>query len=223
MSDKRIWAPWRIGYVSGKEVSLTEADTSLTEADTSFTEADTSFTEADKEEAGAGGELAASTNPSEPTEWLPDAEPACFLCRGAAHYACENPTHQQAIWQQHLILWRGEHVYSILNRYPYTNGHLLVAPLRHVAELHELTDQEHLEAMHVLGRFTKRLRQLLSADGFNIGLNLGASAGAGVPGHLHWHLVPRWQGDHNFMPTLAGTRVIPQSLAAVWEALVETP
>ena len=201
MSDKRIWAPWRIGYVSGEEAAPKEAD---------------------KEDTSVEG-LATSTTLSEPIEWLPDAKPDCFLCRGAAHYTCENPAHQRTIWMQNLILWRGEHIYSILNRYPYTNGHLLVAPLRHVAELHELTDQEHLEAMHALGRFTKRLRQLLNSDGFNIGLNLGASAGAGVPGHLHWHLVPRWQGDHNFMPTLAGTRVIPQSLTAVWEALVETP
>jgi ATP adenylyltransferase len=77
--------------------------------------------------------------------------------------------------------------------------------------------------MHLLSRYTQKLRQLLRADGFNIGLNLGATAGAGVPGHLHWHLVPRWPGDHNFMPTLAGIRVIPQSLVATWEALAETP
>jgi len=154
----------------------------------------------------------------EPASWQPDADPACFLCRGAASYS--NP---RAAGRQNLVTWRGQHVYSLLNRYPYTNGHVLVAPLRHVAQLHELTDQEHLEAMHALGRVTQQLRQLLNAEGFNIGLNLGAAARAGVPGHLHWHLVPRWQGDHNFMPTLAGVRVIPQSLAAVWEAIAETP
>jgi ATP adenylyltransferase len=200
MDDKRIWAPWRIGYVSGEE---------------------------DSKETGLGQTDIGQMGPPlpsglahatilEPSQWQPGADHACFLCRGAASYA-----NDQAARQQNLVTWRGKHVYSILNRYPYTNGHLLVAPLRHVAGLHELTDQQHLEAMHTLGRHTQMLRQLLHADGFNIGLNLGPTAGAGVPGHLHWHLVPRWQGDHNFMPTLAGVRVIPQSLAAVWEAISE--
>lgn len=115
---------------------------------------------------------------------------------------------------------RGEHTLVVLNRYPYANGHLLVSPRRHVGQLHELTDEEHLEAMQTLARFTKLLTKLISASGFNVGLNLGEVAGAGVPGHLHWHLVPRWPGDNNFMPTLAGTRVIPQSLDAIWEAIV---
>jgi ATP adenylyltransferase len=94
--------------------------------------------------------------------------------------------------------------------------------LRHVGQLHELTDAEHLSAMQMLARYTQTLQKLIKAEGFNVGLNLGQVAGAGVPGHLHWHLVPRWPGDNNFMPTLAGTRMIPQSLEAVWEALVNT-
>lgn len=199
MADKRIWAPWRIGYVSGEDASR-EADTGTGETEP--------------------GQFSGTTpeNSPDPTSWQPAADPACFLCRGAASYANE-----QTARQRNLVLWRGEHVYSVLNRYPYTNGHLLVAPLRHVAGLHDLTDQQHLEAMHLLSRYTQKLRQLLRADGFNIGLNLGTTAGAGVPGHLHWHLVPRWPGDHNFMPTLAGIRVIPQSLAATWEAIAEAP
>jgi len=205
MDDKRIWAPWRIGYLSGEEASR---------------EAIPEKNGPEKNDSGeTGPPQHTGTTPEdspEPAEWQPGADPTCFLCRGAAWYA-----NDQAARQQNLITWRGKHVYAILNRYPYTNGHLLVAPLRHVAGLHELTDQQHLEAMHTLGRYTQTLRQLLHADGFNIGLNLGATAGAGVPGHLHWHLVPRWQGDHNFMPTLAGIRVIPQSLAAVWEAIAE--
>jgi ATP adenylyltransferase len=198
MADKRIWAPWRIGYVSGEDTSREAAAAP------------------EETELGQSPEKIPKKN-LEPASWQPAADSACFLCRGAARYEDE-----QAARQQNLILWRGKHVYSILNRYPYTNGHLLVAPLRHVAGLHELTDQEHLEAMHLLSRYTQKLRQLLHADGFNIGLNLGTTAGAGVPGHLHWHLVPRWPGDHNFMPTLAGIRIIPQSLAATWEALAES-
>lgn len=218
MSDKRIWAPWRIGYISGEEASHEAAPWKTGKGETGAGEASTG-------ETGVGTQPSGTTPECSPvpTGWQPDAEPNCFLCRGAANYTSKKNALEQAAWRQNLILWQGKHVVSILNRYPYTNGHLLVAPLRHVAGLHELTDQEHLEAMHALGRFTKRLRQLLSADGFNIGLNLGTTAGAGVPGHLHWHLVPRWQGDHNFMPTLAGVRVIPQSLAAVWEAIAEMP
>ncbi len=120
-----------------------------------------------------------------------------------------------------LVVDVGQHTLTLLNRYPYSNGHLLVAPLRHVGQLHELTDAEHLEAMQTLGRFSQLLGKLISAAGFNVGLNLGQVAGAGVPGHLHWHLVPRWPGDNNFMPTLAGVRMIPQSLEALWEAITE--
>ncbi len=152
--------------------------------------------------------------PPEPEEWRAGAAHECFLCRAAANY--QQP---QAAARSNLVVDVGQHTVSLLNRYPYGNGHLLVSPQRHVGQLHELTSEEHLEAMQTLGRFTQQLRELVSAQGFNIGLNLGEVAGAGVPGHLHWHLVPRWPGDHNFMPTLAGARVIPQSLESMWEAL----
>jgi ATP adenylyltransferase len=114
---------------------------------------------------------------------------------------------------------RGAQTIVVLNRFPYNNGHLLISPMRHVGELSELTRDEHLECMELLARLTTIYRQQLNAEGFNVGLNLGKVAGAGVPGHLHWHLVPRWAGDNNFMPVLAGTRVIPQSLDALWELL----
>jgi ATP adenylyltransferase len=154
--------------------------------------------------------------PPEPSDWQPGAEPECFLCRGAASYQ-----EARLARQRNLVVEVGEHTVTLLNRYPYSNGHLLVSPLRHVGQLHELTAAEHLEAMQTLGRLTQLLSQLIAASGFNIGLNLGQVAGAGVPGHLHWHLVPRWPGDNNFMPTVAGVRVIPQSLEAFWEALCE--
>ena len=153
-------------------------------------------------------------SPPEPSAWQPGAEHQCFLCRAAA---CYEPIEDSQ--RRNLVVDIGAHTIALLNRYPYSNGHLLISPLRHVGQLHELTPAEHLEAMQTLGRFTQLLEQLISAAGFNVGLNLGQVAGAGVPGHLHWHLVPRWPGDHNFMPTLAGVRIIPQSLEALWEAI----
>lgn len=151
-----------------------------------------------------------------PHQWRTGAEEKCFLCRAAAEYA-----DQSAAERSNLVIKRDEFAVTLLNRYPYNNGHLLVAPLRHVGQLDELTSEEHLAAMQSLSRLTLLLSARLAAEGFNIGLNLGHVAGAGVPGHLHWHLVPRWSGDNNFMPTVAGARVIPQALEAVWELLSE--
>ena len=151
----------------------------------------------------------------EPTTWRPHADRACFMCRAAAQYA-EEP----AARHQNLVVRVGEHTLTMLNRFPYANGHLLVAPLRHVGELSGMTSQEQLESIQTASHMIELLSQLLKSEGFNLGLNLGRAAGAGVPGHLHWHIVPRWSGDNNFMPTTAGTRVIPQSLEALWEALL---
>jgi ATP adenylyltransferase len=106
---------------------------------------------------------------------------------------------------------------TVLNRFPYNNGHLLVAPLAHKACLSELSDEESLECQRALARMVTILSRVIAAEGFNVGLNLGRVAGAGVPGHLHWHLVPRWNGDTNFMPVLADVNVIPQALAALFE------
>ncbi|HEX6962404.1 MAG TPA: HIT domain-containing protein [Lacipirellula sp.] len=150
----------------------------------------------------------------EPTSWQEGADRDCFLCRAAASYADET-----AARQQNLVVHTGARVVAVLNKYPYNNGHLLVAPWRHVGQLAELTDEEHLEAMHTLARFTDVYAKLMKAEAFNIGLNLGKPAGAGVPGHLHWHLVPRWTGDSNFMPVVADARVISQSLEELWQAL----
>jgi ATP adenylyltransferase len=155
-----------------------------------------------------------SDTPPEPTEWREGAERSCFLCRAAATFADEAAARREL-----LIVDRGPHTVSVLNRYPYNNGHLLVSPLRHVAEFANLTADEHLEAIAALARFTQLYGRIIKAEGFNIGLNLGAVAGAGVPGHLHWHLLPRWSGDNNFIPATAATRVISQSLDELWEAV----
>lgn len=153
--------------------------------------------------------------PPKPTDWVDGAEASCFLCQAAATYD------DAAADERLLVLGRHEHVVTVLNRYPYSNCHVLVSPARHVAQLSDLTDAEHLALMQTLTKLTTVLTDRIQAQGFNVGLNLGNVAGAGVPGHLHWHLVPRWPGDHNFMPTLAGTRVIPQSLEAAWTLIRE--
>jgi len=147
--------------------------------------------------------------PGELTELLPGAERDCFLCQCVA----------AGDGRKRLVVCRGEWTITILNRYPYTNGHLLVAPQHHLARLDQLTDEVQLELTRDLARMVALLEKVLKPDGFNIGLNLGLPAGAGLPGHLHWHVVPRWTGDTNFMPTLAGVRVIPQSLDALWQLL----
>jgi ATP adenylyltransferase len=160
------------------------------------------------------GDKTAGPQPVEPTSWPDGADQTCFLCRAAADYA-----EPQAAARQNLLVAGNEQTIAVLNKYPYNNGHLLVSPRRHVGQLADLTDAEHLAAMHSLARFTQLYADAIKAEGFNIGLNLGRPAGAGVPGHLHWHLVPRWTGDSNFMPVTADARVISQSLDELWHAL----
>ncbi len=144
-------------------------------------------------------------------DFLPGADPECFICQ-----AVVDPDSRGR-----LVAARGAKSVTILNRYPYNNGHLLVAPRRHVGDLEDLTPAEHLEMAETMAHLVGLLREELQAEGFNVGLNLGRAGGAGLPGHLHWHVVPRWSGDTNFMPSLAGVKVIPQSLEALWELLSE--
>jgi ATP adenylyltransferase len=117
---------------------------------------------------------------------------------------------------------RGGKCFTLLNRYPYAPGHVMVAPYRHLSGLEDLDDAELLELMQLARRAITALRKVMSPDGFNVGLNLGKVAGAGIADHLHLHLVPRWEGDTNFMPLLADTHVIPQALEATREALATT-
>lgn len=139
----------------------------------------------------------------------PTKDAGCFICRGLA-------AHDD---RAHLIVERTRHSAVILNRFPYNNGHLLIAPLAHRGELSELDDEVLLDLQFALRRVTGLLTKAIQPDGYNIGLNLGRTAGAGLPGHLHWHVVPRWNGDTNFMPVIADTKVIPQSLEAMHELL----
>lgn len=122
--------------------------------------------------------------------------------------------------RRHWILHRGAHAFVLLNRYPYNTGHLLVVPNRHVARLDRMPDAELLELMRLADRFIRRLDRVVKSQGYNVGLNLGRSAGAGVPGHLHLHVVPRWAGDTNFMTTIGDSKVIAGSLDALHQLLV---
>ena len=123
--------------------------------------------------------------------------------------------------RENLILYRGTLVFVMLNGFPYTNGHLLVAPFRHVGDMGELNDAELLEIQQLIARTVKWLKVAYKPDGFNLGANLGSAAGAGIPKHIHWHVVPRWEGDTNFMGSVGDVRVLPQSLIESYDRLKE--
>jgi len=137
----------------------------------------------------------------------PDGE--CFICTGL----------READDRGNLIALRTDLSVVILNRFPYNNGHLLVAPKTHKAGLDDLSASELMDIMETVRKMTRTLGELLKPEGFNIGLNLGRVAGAGLPGHVHCHIVPRWNGDTNFMPVLGNAKVISQSLSELWELL----
>ena len=119
----------------------------------------------------------------------------------------------------HLVLLRRKNSFLIMNRYPYTVGHLMAVPYRKVGELRDLGDNEIAELFSLVVRGQELLRQVVKAQGFNIGINVGECAGAGIPDHLHIHIVPRWSGDTNFMPMLAGPRVLSQGLQDLYQKL----
>lgn len=121
--------------------------------------------------------------------------------------------------QKYLILYRGKSAFIMLNSFPYNPGHLMVAPFKHTADLYELSDAEQLEISELVRYSVRLLKAVMQPDGFNIGVNLGRTAGAGVEDHVHWHVVPRWNGDTNFMPVIADTKVLPESLQATYEKL----
>ncbi len=121
--------------------------------------------------------------------------------------------------RNNLLLKRHEHVYLLMNRYPYNNGHLMVAPYRHISTLEDLDPDESDELMKVTREAVRTLKKSIRADGFNIGMNLGKVAGAGLEDHLHMHIVPRWNGDTNFMPVTGETKVMPQDLCELWDQL----
>ena len=161
MSRKRLWAPWRLPYISG----------------------------------------ARDARGKRPKK--------CLFCeKGESRSDAKN-----------LIVLRGKSCYAILNLYPYTNGHTLIAPYRHVGELGLLQKEEWMDLWRLTDEMIRRMKKVLSPGSFNVGANLGRAAGAGIPKHFHLHVVPRWIGDANFMSTVAGTRVISQSLRSAQRLL----
>jgi ATP adenylyltransferase len=158
MTDRPLWAPWRIEYITGPK----------------------------------------------------DGE--CIFC-AAASSTNPDPAHQP--------IDRTEHCLTILNAYPYAPGHVMVAPVRHVAVLEDLSEDEMLDTMRLARRAILAIRKAMAPEGFNLGWNQGKVAGAGIADHLHLHVVPRWGGDTNFMPLLADTDVIPQALEVTRNVLVE--
>lgn len=160
---KRIWAPWRIGYLKDS------------------TQKKRSPKKNTRESVKLG---------------------SCVFCE-----AFKNLSDKKS-----LVLHRGRHGFVIMNKYPYANGHIMVMPVRHTADFAGLTRAEHAEMGELLAVCHRILKQTMHCDGFNIGMNIGEVAGAGIAEHLHYHIVPRWAHDHNFMPTIAETRTIPEHM-----------
>jgi ATP adenylyltransferase len=137
------------------------------------------------------------------------SESGCILCQKPG----ENND------EANFILYRGQHNFIILNAFPYNPGHLMVAPYRHIANLQDLRDEEVMELFDIINKGLELLKEVMEPMGFNIGLNLGKVAGAGIAEHLHTHIVPRWQGDTNFMPVLSDTKVLSEALISTYRRL----
>ncbi len=144
--------------------------------------------------------------PADPTA------PGCIFC----HFPSQGPSHHR----DHLILCATPRAFAIMNRYPYANGHVMIIPRRHVSDPIDLPDDEHVALGELLRRSVRAVREVMGAHGLNVGMNLGRAAGAGIAEHCHWHIVPRWNGDVNFMPVLADVRVMSEHLLATYERLL---
>jgi len=143
----------------------------------------------------------------------PDSDSdGCFLCQG------RDQVERQ---RENLVLWRGTHTLTILNRYPYTGGHAMVAPLEHVGEMTDLPNAALLEMMRMVIDLQTALQKAICPQGFNVGINIGRCAGAGLPGHLHMHVVPRWGGDANFMAVVGDVRVVVTSLEDIYTLVTD--
>jgi ATP adenylyltransferase len=141
-----------------------------------------------------------------------DDDQGCVFCREAGGELAESAS---------LLISRAEDAFALLNKFPYSSGHLMVAPVRHVAELAELTEDETLAVHRLATEALDALTRIYGPDGFNLGWNLGRAAGAGITTHVHLHVVPRWAGDTNFMPVLADVKVLPEHLLATRDRLRE--
>ena len=133
----------------------------------------------------------------------------CFLCEKAAASKDE----------ENYVLYRGKHNYVLLNAYPYNTGHLMVAPYRHGCNMDDLTEEEMGDHLKIVSKCLTVLKKAFEAQGFNVGMNIGKVAGAGLTDHLHTHIVPRWEGDTNYMPVIADIKVVPEGLKATYDKL----
>ena len=140
---------------------------------------------------------------------LSEGEEGCFIC----DLVKAEPS------EENLLLYRNQHAVVLMNKYPYNNGHILVAPIAHTADLSDLTDAEYRDTMELFRFSLKALENHMQPEGFNAGLNLGKTAGAGLEEHLHFHIVPRWHGDTNFMPVIGDLRVIPEAIRETYSYL----
>jgi ATP adenylyltransferase len=139
------------------------------------------------------------------------AEDVCIFCS-----ALKNSNDEER-----LVIYRGELAFVIMNLYPYNSGHMMVVPKRHTAEFHSLSKEELAECMDLLQTSEKAITELSHPHGYNIGMNLGKAGGAGIDDHLHWHIVPRWNGDTNFMPTISDVKLVSEDMEHQWESLHE--
>ncbi len=188
---EHLWTPWRYGYITGAEQAGEDGPKQETRK-------------------GVAPELSA---------WQGDF--GCVFCNlvAATDDAAARGTPPDEAERASLLVVRGEHVFLCLNRFPYNSGHLMVVPYAHGASLAELPLETANEMMAWAQRAERALGATYTPDGFNLGLNLGAAAGAGVAGHLHLHAVPRWVGDTSFLTTLGETRTLPEALTVTWQRL----
>lgn len=142
-------------------------------------------------------------------ESINNKDKSCFLCK--AYSERNNP--------ESLVVADFKHSFVVMNKFPYNNGHLMIVPIKHTGSIQKLKSETRLEMMDVIAITTEVLKKEMNAEGFNIGINLGRVAGAGVPGHIHIHIVPRWNGDTNYMPIFTNTKVISQGLEETYEFL----
>lgn len=134
----------------------------------------------------------------------------CILC--TAHKVNKD--------EDRLVVKRGTYAFVVMNLFPYNSGHVMIVPYRHIAKFNDLNDDESLEIMNLIKKMIDALQSISNPDGFNVGVNIGKSAGAGIDQHVHFHLVPRWSGDTNFMPILSDTKMVSENLKDIWKKLI---
>jgi len=147
--------------------------------------------------------------------WAPWRTAYLYAKKKSGCIFCKSLKGKDKTW----VVLKNEFSFVVLNKYPYNNGHILAAPIRHVADISSLREEEIVDLFKTVVKAKKILKQTLKPAGFNIGINIGSAAGAGITGHLHIHIVPRWKGDTNFMPVLNNTKIISQSLEELYRLL----